>query len=151
MTACVVLQCLMMWSPIIAMPPLVDFRVFLHPAKSVSTHTSMYLVWSCSAYLDTSLETVRLARRTMSEVSDLINSGFSQQGVETIEEILNLLHSAEHDNDLKQVALRKALFDIEHELNPVNAIFQYNVIDLIADIADQAQTAGNRMMYLVTS
>ena len=103
------------------------------------------------AYLDTSLETVRLARRTMSEVSDLINSGFSQQGVETIEEILNLLHSAEHDNDLKQVALRKALFDIEHELNPVNAIFQYNVIDLIADIADQAQTAGNRMMYLVTS
>ena len=40
------------------------------------------------AYLDTSLETVRLARRTMSEVSDLINSGFSQQGVETIEEIL---------------------------------------------------------------
>ena len=102
-------------------------------------------------YLESSLNTVRLAQRTMNEVSDLINSGFNQQGVETIEEILDLLHSAEHDNDLKQVALRKALFAIEHELNPVNAIFQYNVIDLIADIADQAQTAGNRMMYLVTS
>ena len=93
----------------------------------------------------------------MNEVGDLINSGFNQQGVETIEEILDLLHSAEHDNDLKQVALRKALFAIEHELNPVNAIFQYNVIDLIADIADQLRlrqpddVLGYQLGHLVVS
>ena len=103
------------------------------------------------AFLHSSVETVKLAHTTMGELNDLITSGFSQQRVETIEKILDQLHSAEHANDVKQIELRKALFAIEQELDPVNTMFQYNIIDLIADMADQAQTVGNRMMYLIAS
>ena len=103
------------------------------------------------AFLLSSVETVRLAHETMTELNDLILSGFSQQRIEMIEAILDKLHSAEHANDLKQVELRKVFFALEKELDPVDTIFQYNIIELIADIADQAQTVGNRMMYLIAS
>ncbi len=102
-------------------------------------------------FLQSSVETVKLAHTTMGELNDLITSGFSQQRVETIEKILDELHSAEHANDLKQVELRQSLFAIEKELDPVDTMFQYNIIDLIAGMADQAQTVGNRMMYLIAS
>lgn len=103
------------------------------------------------AFLLSSVETVRLAQKTMIELNDLMLSGFSQQRIEIIEAILDKLHSAEHANDLKQVELRKVIFAIEQELDPVDTIFQYNIVELIADIADQAQTVGNRMMYLIAS
>jgi len=103
------------------------------------------------AFLLSSVETVRLAQKTMIELNDLMLSGFSQQRIEIIEAILDKLHTAEHANDLKQVELRKVIFAIEKELDPVDAIFQYNIVELIADIADQAQTVGNRMMYLIAS
>lgn len=103
------------------------------------------------AFLLSSVETVRLAQKTMIELNDLMLSGFSQQRIEIIEAVLDKLHTAEHANDLKQVELRKVIFAIEKELDPVDAIFQYNIVELIADIADQAQTVGNRMMYLIAS
>ena len=103
------------------------------------------------AFLLSSVETVRLAQKTMIELNDLMLSGFSQQRIEIIEAVLDKLHTAEHANDLKQVELRKVIFEIEKELDPVDAIFQYNIVELIADIADQAQTVGNRMMYLIAS
>ena len=102
-------------------------------------------------FLGSSVATVKLANTAMEELNDLINGGFSQQRVEVIEKILDELHSAEHANDLRQVGLRQSLFAIEKDLDPVNTIFQYNIIDLIAGIADQAQTVGNRMMYLLAS
>ena len=102
-------------------------------------------------FLGSSVATVKLANTAMDELNDLINGGFSQQRVEVIEKILDELHSAEHANDLRQVGLRQSLFAIEEDLDPVNTIFQYNIIDLIAGMADQAQTVGNRMMYLIAS
>eukprot|EP00969_Alexandrium_andersonii_P114706 5071576-Alexandrium_andersonii.AAC.1 len=40
MVFCVVDQCLIVWNPHTATPPLVERRVDMHPAKSVSEYTT---------------------------------------------------------------------------------------------------------------
>ena len=101
--------------------------------------------------LASSVAAVNLARKALDELNDLIITGFSGQEVEFIEKILERLHEAEHDSDVKQVEVRRQLFALEAELNPVDVVFIYKVIDRIGDVADDAQTVGNRMMYLIAS
>ena len=59
------------------------------------------------------------------------------------------LQAAESHSDEVQVTLRQALLEQEAALNPVDVFFMYKIIDLVGDIADYAQSVGNRMMYLI--
>ncbi len=102
-------------------------------------------------FLKASLDAVTIARKVVDELNDLVTTGFSGQEIELIEKMLEELDTAEHDSDVLQVKLRRALFDHEADMNPVSVIFLYRVIDQIGDIADDAQTVGNRMMYLIAS
>ena len=102
-------------------------------------------------FVKASLDAVTLARKVMDELNHLVTTGFSGQEIELIEKKLEELDDAEHESDVLQVKLRRALFGHEADLNPVSVIFLYRVIDQIGDIADDAQTVGNRMMYLIAS
>ena len=104
-----------------------------------------------SEFVKASLDAVTLARKVIDELNDLVTTGFSGQEIELIENMLEELDTAEHESDILQVKLRKSLFDHEADLNPVSVIFLYRVIDQIGDIADDAQTVGNRMMHLIAS
>ena len=61
------------------------------------------------------------------------------------------LNDAEHESDLQQVKVRRQIFECEGDLDPVNVYFLYKVIDLIGELSDDAQTLGNRMMYLLAN
>lgn len=102
-------------------------------------------------FVKASLDAVSLARKVTAQLSDLVTTGFSGREIELVEKMLEELDDAEHRSDVLQVKLRRALFDHEADLNPVTVIFLYRVIDQIGDIADDAQTVGNRMMYLIAS
>lgn len=106
---------------------------------------------SLTSFLEASLSAVTLARQAMDELSDLITSGFSGREIEFIDKILQQLYDAEHESDVLQVALRRNLFAFEADLSPVDVIFMYRIIDQIGDVADDAQTVGNRMMHLIAS
>ena len=102
-------------------------------------------------FLKASLDAVSLAGKVIAQLDDLVATGFSGREIELVEKMLEELDAAEHESDVLQVKLRRALFDHEADLNPVSVIFLYRVIDQIGDIADDAQTVGNRMMHLIAS
>jgi len=102
-------------------------------------------------FLQASIDTVAIARKVIDDLNGLVKTGFSTQTVERIEKMLEDLHTAEHRSDILQIQLRRTLYEYETDLNPVHVIFLYRVIDKIGDIADDAQTVGNRMMYLIAS
>ena len=56
----------------------------------------------------------------------------------------------ETDTDELQADLRGALFEIEGELDPVNVIFLYRVIELTGEIADMAERVGRRLELLLS-
>jgi predicted phosphate transport protein (TIGR00153 family) len=56
---------------------------------------------------------------------------------------------AEHETDELQVTVRRALFNIENTLPPVDVMFLYEVISLTGKIADRAEQVGNRLHLLL--
>lgn len=98
-----------------------------------------------------SVHTVCFAREAMDELNDLIVTGFSGREIEFVAKILDKLDDAEHESDLRLRELRHQLYEVESTMDPIDAMFVYKVIELIGEIADDAQTVGNRMMCLIAS
>lgn len=100
-------------------------------------------------YLEVSVSTTTFALQALEELDELIISGFSGREIELIEKMLDSLGDVEHDSDVKQIAVRKMLMSVEGKLNPIDVMFLYRIIDWIGDLADDSQTVGNRMLYLI--
>lgn len=100
-------------------------------------------------YLEVSVSTTTFALQALEELDELIVSGFSGREIELIEKMLDSLGDVEHQSDVKQIAVRKMLMSVENKLNPIDVMFLYRIIDWIGDLADDSQTVGNRMLYLI--
>ncbi|MCZ6809441.1 MAG: DUF47 family protein, partial [Proteobacteria bacterium] len=56
----------------------------------------------------------------------------------------------ETETDDLQADLRGSLFEIEDTLDPITAIFLYQVIELTGEIADMAERVGRRLELLLS-
>jgi predicted phosphate transport protein (TIGR00153 family) len=99
--------------------------------------------------VEASIKAVSYAREVMDELNDLVITGFSGREIEFVENIIDKLDEAEHESDVRLRELRHGLYKIEDSMNPVDAMFVYKVVELIGEIADDAQKIGNRMMSLI--
>ena len=59
------------------------------------------------------------------------------------------LDSIESDTDKIQVKIRAAVFKQEKDMDPVEVMFLYKVIDWIGDLADLAQRVGSRLEIML--
>ena len=67
-----------------------------------------------------------------------------------VEALLDELEQIETETDDLQAALRWSLFKVEKELNPIDAMFLYQVIEMTGDIADMAERVGRRLELLLS-
>jgi predicted phosphate transport protein (TIGR00153 family) len=89
------------------------------------------------------------AHTAISELDELIETGFGKVERKRVGRLLIKLDSIEQDTDEKQVVLRNELFKLENELHPVNIMFLYKVIDKTGNIADRAQRVGSRLQLML--
>ena len=64
--------------------------------------------------------------------------------------MIEKLDQIETHTDEQQTILRSALFEIEKTLDPVDAIFLYDVISLTGEVADMAERVGRRLELLLS-
>lgn len=102
-------------------------------------------------YLERCIDASSQAKKAISELDELLESGFRGKEVKLVESMIQELNKIEHETDEIQIQLRQSLFDIEKELQPINAIFLYQIIDWIGRLADSAQHAGNRLRMLTSN
>lgn len=100
-------------------------------------------------YVKTSLSTSEQALKALNELDELVTSGFGGHEVDMVEEMIHQLDDREHKTDELEREIRNALFKIEKDLNPVDVMFMYNVINWIGDLADRAQQVGSRLHLLL--
>ena len=100
-------------------------------------------------FVASSIATVRAAGKALNELDELLETGFSGSEIELIETMITNLNEAEHECDVMQREVQLALFAIEDKTNPVDVMFMYRLIEWLGDIADYAQSVGNRMLYLM--
>ena len=66
-----------------------------------------------------------------------------------VESLIEELDRIETETDDLEAGLRASLFEIEDSLDPVTAIFLYQVIELTGEIADMAERVGRRLELLL--
>ncbi|HSS65981.1 MAG TPA: TIGR00153 family protein [Gammaproteobacteria bacterium] len=89
------------------------------------------------------------AEKTVNELDELVETGFSGSEVDTVQTLINELDRLEKETDEIQVDIRARLFEIERDLPPVNVMFLYRLIDWTGDIGDFSQRVGSRLQLLL--
>ncbi len=83
------------------------------------------------------------------ELDELLEVGFSGREVKRVEDMLKALDKLERATDKSATALRTRLFKIEKDLPPIDVMFYYRVISVMATVADHAESVGDRLQILM--
>ena len=89
------------------------------------------------------------ALTAINELDELLETGFSGNEVDIVEQLILELDALESRTDRLEVSIRAALFAIETSLPPVEVMFLYKVFDWVGDLADLAQKVGSRLQQLL--
>jgi len=101
-------------------------------------------------FVGRNVDAAKQARKSVRELDELFTTGFRGAEVELVEGLIEELDRIETETDDMQAALRSAVFEIESTLNPVDAVFLYQVIELTGEIADMAERVGRRLELLLS-
>lgn len=101
------------------------------------------------AYLQRCLDAVALAKEAINELDDLLETGFRGREVDLVAKMINELDIIEEDTDDLQIQVRRQLFAMESELNPVDVMFLYKIIEWVGDLADLAERVGSRLELML--
>lgn len=96
------------------------------------------------------VDAAKQARKSVRELDELFATGFRGAEVTMVESLIDELDKIETETDDLQADLRGSLFEIEDTLDPVTAIFLYQVIELTGEIADMAERVGRRLELLLS-
>ncbi len=101
------------------------------------------------AYVARSIDAAEKAADAINELDDLLETGFRGREVELVTKMIAQLDEIEDDTDGMQINLRKDLLVIEKDLNCVDVMFLYQIIDWVGDLADLAERVGARLEILL--
>ena len=95
------------------------------------------------------IDACKQAHKSIKDLDELIETGFSKQERKRVSKLLNKLDEIEQETDEQQVGLRSTLFQLENDLHPVNVMFLYKIIESTGGIADRAQRVGSRLQLML--
>ena len=101
-------------------------------------------------FVSRNVDAAKQARKSVRELDELFVTGFRGAEVTMVESLIDELDRIETETDDLQASLRASLFEIEETLDPITAIFLYQVIELTGEIADMAERVGRRLELLLS-
>jgi predicted phosphate transport protein (TIGR00153 family) len=95
------------------------------------------------------LDAAKQACKAINELDELLETGFRGNEVKLVEDMIVTLDKIEKDCDEKLAILRAKLFSIEQTMPPLDAVFLYQLLKWIGEVADAAQSIGGRLQILI--
>ncbi|QOL25376.1 TIGR00153 family protein [Thalassotalea sp. LPB0316] len=102
-----------------------------------------------NTYLSRCLDATEKAADAINELDDLLETGFKGREVDIVNNMIQQLDVIEDDTDTMQIELRADLLALENELNPVDVMFLYQIIEWVGELADQAERVGARLEIML--
>jgi len=102
-----------------------------------------------TAYVARNIEATEKAADAINELDDLLETGFRGREVQLVEKMINQLDEIEDDTDSMQIVLRRDLLAIEKDLNPIDVMFIYQIIEWVGSLADLAERVGSRLEIML--
>lgn len=101
-------------------------------------------------FVDRNVAAAKQARKSVRELDELFTAGFRGAEVALVSDLIEDLDRIETETDEQQTVIRSALFKIEKSLDPIDAMFLYEVIELTGEIADMSERVGRRLELLLS-
>ena len=101
------------------------------------------------AYTKRSIDAVKQAKKAINELDELLELGFRGREVDIITEMIVVLEAIEDDTDRLQIRLRRHLLALEQDLNPVDVMFLYQIIEWVGSLADHAEIIGSQLELML--
>ena len=101
------------------------------------------------AHADKVVETVEVLQKAMKNLRDLLATSFSRKEREQTKKLVYEIHKKEYEADEIERSLTKKIFALEKELDPISIFHLVKVVDLIAQIANHAENAGDRIRAMI--
>lgn len=95
------------------------------------------------------IDATRQTQLAINHLDELVETGFRGDEATKVKEMIAELHVIEDETDDIQVKLRAELYAIEQDLPPVDVMFIYEVFKWTGDLADTAQSTGNRLQLML--
>lgn len=95
------------------------------------------------------VDACKQARKAIDEMDELVETGFSGHEIKIVSDMITRLDEIERDTDSLQSEIRRKLFQIEKDLEPINVMFLYKVIEWTGDVADHSQRVGSRLQLML--
>ena len=108
------------------------------------------IIGQFSEFVERNIDAARQARKSVRELDELFTTGFRGAEAELVEALVEELDDIETDTDEKQAALRWSVYKIENDMNPVDVMFLYKIIEMTGEIADMAERVGRRLELLLS-
>ena len=102
-------------------------------------------------FIDVVIDVSRTVVEIIGATRELSRSAFGTRQTNVILNFVSQVEVGERRSDDLQVALRARLRECEEELPPVDAIFLYQLLAGIGDIADNAEKVAHRAQIIATS
>lgn len=99
--------------------------------------------------MQASVATCLKVRELVSTFDELLDTGFSGLEAKRVKAIIEEVEQLEASSDVIVVGIRAQLFRVESELAPVQAMFFYRVLDMIAELADVAERVAHRVQMMI--
>ncbi len=100
-------------------------------------------------FLKRCIDATRQAQVAINELDELIATGFRGDEATRVKKMIEELHTIEAETDEIQITLRAAFYKVEKELSPIDVMFLYKIIEWTGDLADSAQSTGNRLQLML--
>lgn len=107
------------------------------------------MVEAFDEYLTRCLDASDKARDTIGEFDDLLEAGFKGRERQIVDRLIKELDVIEQDTDALQIRLRRKLKALESEISPLDAMFLYQILDWVGDLADLAERVGARFELML--
>ena len=95
------------------------------------------------------VDACKQAKKAINEMDELVETGFSGQEIKIVSDMITKLDEIEGDTDTLQSEIRNKLFKIEKDLQPIDAMFLYRIIEWTGEVADQSQRVGSRLQLML--
>ncbi|MED5315962.1 MAG: TIGR00153 family protein [Pseudomonadota bacterium] len=102
-------------------------------------------------FIDVVVQVSRVVVKIIGATRELSRSAFGTRQTNVILDFVSQVEADERRSDEMQAALRARLKEHEAELSAVDAIFLYQLLSAIGDIADNAEKVAHRAQIIATS
>lgn len=100
-------------------------------------------------FVDRCIDASKQAQKAINELDELVETGFGGNEIKIVESMLSKLDKIENDTDKIQVGIRSSLYKIERDLQPIDVMFMYKIIDWTGELADISQRVGSRLQLML--